>query len=277
MHFLTVIEAGDQAGAVSRPGFFLVYRLYLSSCTFTLTFFCVSVAWFQTTGHTGLGLTLSSVPPLPSPFQKFPSQLLQVGTSGEASCLGVVTHVGNGMGSWDRKIGNSSSSSAKWKDYPRLSQCPFTHPEKTNSFDLHDPAHSRKIQECGSIPWPTWHEVTAYKVMPPLPNSSKCWLRAIPETALILPRTASSSTAFAGEGCGPLSRMLGDINNIDSHSESDLISLHFWGSPWTDSLGLSVMILTSVNSSLLSSRLFFVFFFFLNKQNFFFRLRSLSI
>ena len=57
---------------------------------------------------------------------------------------------------------------------------------------------------------------------------------------------------FAGEGCGPLGRTLGDINSNEQHSESDLI-LQFWGSVWTDSLGLSVMALTLVNSSLAGS------------------------
>lgn len=83
--------------------------------------------------------------------------------------------------------------------------------------------------------------------MPPLLQGSKGWLRATPEATLLLPRTV-----FAGEGCGPLGRTLGDINSVEQHSESDLI-LQFWGSVWTDSLGLSVMALTLVNSSLAGS------------------------
>lgn len=64
---------------------------------------------------------------------------------------------------------------------------------------------------------------------------------------------------FAGDGCGPLGRRLGDINNSDSHSKSDLISVQFWGSPWTDSLGLLVMLLTLVNAFLPGPELFFLF------------------
>lgn len=88
--------------------------------------------------------------------------------------------------------------------------------------------------------------------MPPLLQGSKGWLRATPEATLLLPRTATSRTVFAGEGSGPLGRTLGDIKSIEQHSESDLI-LQFWGSVWTDSLGLSVMALTLVNSSLAGS------------------------
>lgn len=70
------------------------------------------------------------------------------------------------------------------------------------------------------MPCPTWRAGTEYKAMPGLPDTLKGGLRAALE-ATLLPRTASSSTVFAGEGGGPLGRTLGDINNTDSHRESD--------------------------------------------------------